>query len=208
MTTLCPYNILQHARHGLQILAIGLLSISLSSLALAQTSPANANDIASDNTNTSKTTVYKRVLPDGSIQFSDQPSADTQAIELKNIATVPAFKAVPSRPSGNTQANEAAFYQSLTILAPESGTAFWSGDGSVAIEVQVQPALQRRHQIEIKLDGQILSRARATKASATGVSRGSHTLTVNLLNAKGKVLKSKQSTFTVHRPIVKRSLAP
>lgn len=205
MSMLCFYNSLQPLRHGLQILATGLLSISLSSLASAQ---ASSNDTTSRNIDTGKTTVYKRVMPDGSVQFSDQPSSGTQAIELKSITTVPAFKAPPSRGNGNASDNKTAFYKALNILSPESGTAFWSGNGEVAIEVSVQPPLQRSHQIEIKLDGQLISRSRTTKVTATEVSRGSHLLTVNLLNAKGEALKSQQSTFTVHRPIVKRRLAP
>lgn len=208
MTTLCSSKRYQITGHGTLMLAIGLLILTISAQALAQSSQASSRDSTSGLTPSSATTVYKRVLPDGSVQFSDQPSAGTQAIKLKNITTVPAFKAAPSPASDATGDTKAAYYQSLDILAPESGTAFWSGNGEVAIEVSVQPALQRRHQIEITLDGKLVSKSRTTKVTATEVSRGSHTLTVKLLNAKGVPLKTKQSTFTVHRPIVKRRLAP
>lgn len=149
------------------------------------------------------TTVYKRKLPDGSVSYSDQASDQAEVMEVQPVPTVPALKAdLPATKQKPAEAKDP--YEVLSIASPAHDTAFYSGNGNVNVSVSISPALKRGHQIQLSLDGKVIGTQASTGFMIPNVDRGTHQLKLDVLNRKGQPVQSAQSTFTVHRPIIKR----
>lgn len=147
------------------------------------------------------TTVYKRTMPDGSVSYSDQPSNSSKALEVSPIPTMPAFQTSSSFKRPPTKDKNTPPYDALSVSSPENNSAFYSGDGSMAINVLISPELKRNHMMEFILDGQVVATQKGNSLALTLVDRGTHGLQVNIIDSNGNIIQSTQSTFTIHRPI-------
>lgn len=157
--------------------------------------------------NAETTRVYKTVHPDGSISYSDQPSDRAEVMDVQPVETVPAYRGNTSAPSAATRTTSppSNFYRSLSIVKPTNESAFWSGNGAVEIEIALQPALRKNDRVRISLDGELLKTSPIPRATLSNIDRGTHQLLVQVVDAQGEVLQAAQSTFTLHRPTVKRT---
>jgi len=150
------------------------------------------------------TTVYKKRMPDGSIQFSDQPSQNAETMQVEPVPTIPALRTAPPE-QATKQATEAKeLYAVFRFLEPENGASVWSGNGSVAVKLEVQPQLMGDHSIQISIDGQILSQQQSLELVVPGIERGTHQIEAAILDFRGKAIKTISQTITVHRPSVLR----
>ena len=154
------------------------------------------------------TTVYKKTMPDGSVSYSDQPSNSSKALEVSPIPTMPAFQTNSSFKRPSKKDKNTPPYDALSVSSPENNSAFYSGDGSMAINVAISPELKRNHMMEFILDGQVVATQKGNSLALTLVDRGTHGLQVNVIDSKGNIIQSTQSTFTIHRPIKRPNPAP
>lgn len=154
----------------------------------------------------SATKVYKKVMPDGSISYSDEAQENAEVLNVEPVPTVPAFKVPPSeaKPVTETEQKPKNFYASLTILSPEHDTAFNSGSGTVEVKIKNNPSLIRGHKYKIFLDSQLLSEQTESTFVTSNVDRGTHQLSVHIIDQAGRVLKSTTNTFTLHRPVLRK----
>lgn len=154
----------------------------------------------------SATKVYKKVMPDGSISYSDEAQDDAEVLNVEPVPTVPAFKAPPSEAKPEVEAEEKPknFYASLTILSPENDTAFNSGSGTVEVKIKNNPSLIRGHKYKIFLGNQLLSEQTENSYVTSNVDRGTHQLSVHIVDQAGRILKSATNTFTLHRPVIRK----
>lgn len=154
----------------------------------------------------SATKVYKKVMPDGSISYSDEAQDDAEVLNVEPVPTVPAFKAPPSesKPEVKTEEKPKNFYASLTILSPENDTAFNSGSGTVEVKFKNNPSLIRGHKYKIFLGSLLLSEQTENSFVTSNVDRGTHQLSVHIVDQAGRVLKSATNTFTLHRPVIRK----
>lgn len=169
--------------------------ISLFALALLVTS-----------TSFSATQVYKKVLPDGSTSFSDEEQENAELIMVEPVPTVPAFKVPPnSNASSNddNNDNQSLNYNKLEILSPSNNAAFHTSSGTVEINIESTPELHSGHRFKIFLGNNLLAEQRGTQVVANNVPRGTHQLSVNIVDRSGSVIKSTNSRFTIHRPSIK-----
>ena len=151
------------------------------------------------------TPVYKKVMPDGSISYSDEAQEDAEVMMVEPVPTVPAFKA-PPREASNEVAEEPKpknFYASVTITSPTHDSAFNSGSGTVDIQFRTNPSLIRGHRFKIFLDSQIVGEQTENSLTLTNVDRGTHQVSVHIVDQAGSVLKSATNTFTLHRPVIR-----
>lgn len=150
------------------------------------------------------TTVYKQVMPDGSISYSDQASDRSETLEVSPVPTVPALE--QSRRPSQTDRDESTeqSYQ-LSVASPQNDSAFYSGNGSMSVSVAIKPELRRGHSLQLILDGQVIRTQTSPHFALDLVDRGTHQLQVNIVNRAGKILQSTQSRFTIHRPIVRKN---
>ena len=153
----------------------------------------------------SATQVYKKVLPDGSTSFSDEEQDNAEVIMVEPVPTVPAFKAPPSSsqsPSDDGDTQDLT-YSKLEILSPSNNAAFHTGSGTVEVNIESVPELHKGHRFKIFLGNNLLAEQRGTQVVANNVPRGTHQLSVNIVDRSGSVVKSTNSSFTIHRPSIK-----
>jgi hypothetical protein len=166
------------------LLSLGLL--------LSNTSTIHANE---------QTTVYKVIGKDGSISFSDKAQKGSEEIKVKPVATVPAMDIKQNKSLSNEDNQTAEYYQALSIISPANNTAFNTGSGNVQVVVQAKPGLRNGDAFELELDGRLVSTQRGTTFNLESVDRGTHTLSVKIINRNKQTLKAAISTITIHRPI-------
>lgn len=160
---------------------------------------------------TAQAEVYKTIGPDGTVIFSDQPAPDAEKVRLPPVPTYTAPKLPPpaeSAPAGEQgDAGQAAAYKTFALASPAGPEATVRDTaGNISVRVKIDPALQAEagHRIQFLLDGV----AQGEPVAAVGltfqnVDRGSHTVSAQLLDAGGNVLRTTNTvTVFLHRPSV------
>lgn len=142
--------------------------------------------------------IYKWVLPDGRILYSDRPQeADAEELKLKPLQTYEA----PKLPTGNSTAKPktplATKYTEFGFLQPEPDASLRDDGGTVSISLRLQPGLGADHSIDILMDGKVLGSGRTTGLELQNVDRGSHTLRAVIKDQAGKEL-AQTSPVTFH----------
>jgi len=147
---------------------------------------------------------YKWLDEDGNVVFGDSPPADRSTEEIKqaplNIYKNPLPKSTTSRTQNKTNsAAKTTNYTKLAILQPQDDMALRNNSGQLTITLQIEPPLNRadEHKIHIKLDGVKIAVTSGNSATIDNIDRGTHTVTAELVDMHGKVLKS-SATHTFH----------
>lgn len=147
--------------------------------------------------------VYKSVAPDGSISYSDGPSTPNQAPE--SVTTLPTYiapkiTATPTAPTAKPKQKEPTQYQAIRILSPSPDATIWDNSGTINVQVETQPNLNTEagDRVVVYIDGkQAGDPAASTTASASGIDRGSHQVSVSVLTREGATTIQSE-TITVH----------
>jgi len=151
--------------------------------------------------------IYKHVLPDGTVVFSDQPGDNATKVESAPLQTYTAPPTPPASPPtpATKPPDESPGYSTFTITAPVQDEIIWDNNGVVAVDVDIQPPLRtaQGHHFTLLLDGQKVTDFTDTHYTLQGVDRGTHTLRVEVLDG-GKALAESQ-TVEFH---LKRHIAP
>jgi hypothetical protein len=152
-------------------------------------------------------TGYRIVHPDGTVEFTDDPTRGGEEIPLREA---PTYKSppVPSPSSeGASSASEQRqprAYETVTILSPQSEQTIWFDGRGVSVSVQVTPPLAADHHVIIEMDGNEVASGRGSSFSISGVFRGSHSLKATVVDAQGKrLLSSDPVTFHMKRHSIK-----
>lgn len=154
--------------------------------------------------------IYRYLDDDGNVVFSDQPHPGAEQVKVRPTNTLgvsPAnYAAKPEADAGP----KAPGYASVSILAPENDSAFWDATGVVPVTIQTLPDLAPGDLVQLLMDGQpVAEPTRITRFSVRDVDRGTHTLTVQVLNPNGEVVaESATTTFTRHQPSLLRPAPP
>lgn len=147
--------------------------------------------------------IYKKVLPDGSVIFTDDPKEGGQKIEVpplpvigfpkkaepKAAATASSDKRAKSEETGSPS----SFYKSFTVSEPTADSALRANDGSVSVTLNLQPPLdtKKAHKIVFILDGKPVTQpATGLTTTLEGLDRGSHTVSAEVRDSEGAVLKA------------------
>ncbi len=149
--------------------------------------------------------VYKRVNPDGSVEYSDQPIEDAEVMKVPkgSTFTMPSTS-VGSRSSSNrsqSNADTSASYESLEISSPKNDEAIRSNEGRVTALAKSVPSLIRGHSFRWRMDGRVLHQEISSPVlQMTSVNRGTHNLEVDIVDADGKVvISSEKIVFHLQR---------
>jgi len=150
-------------------------------------------------------TVYKKTNPDGSVVFTDQPSTDTEEVQIRKPTTyTPTRLPSLSLPTKKLQPN---YNYSLTINKPANDSTI-VGVSDVIVSVSVQPSISRTgHQLRYQLAGKSIISRNATE-TFTNVDRGTHNLTVSVVNKNGEVVSPVVSTTFHMKRFFKKPKAP
>lgn len=149
--------------------------------------------------------VYKRVNPDGSIEFTDVPGE----IGEKPIEVEPSSSYSPpaqtSSPLPAPEVKKAEFrYESVSITSPANDSTIRDNEGKISVTVGSKPGLQTDHQYLLKMDGKPVGESSRNSFQLSNIDRGSHSLTVQIIDKDKKMLiESGTVTVHLHRAFVK-----
>lgn len=141
-------------------------------------------------------TGYRIVHPDGTVEFTDDPSHGGEEIKLREVQTVK--KPYDESRQRNTAPDESqkpekkaiSGYTRLRIITPQPEQTIWFTGGGVTVSVSVDPPLQPGHMVAIGMDGTKRVKSANTSVSMTEVYRGTHTVSAAVVDANGNVLIS------------------
>jgi len=151
--------------------------------------------------------VYKRVNPDGSVEFTDAPRSNKEKpIPLSPTNT---FKATPAPvPQAFENETKAAplKYRNISITNPVDDEAVRNNAGTITVSVTLTPPLQKGHKLVILMDGNPVGEASSGSLSLDNVDRGTHTISAEVRNKKNKTLISAKpvTTHLLRRSILHR----
>lgn len=154
-------------------------------------------------------TVYKVVDEHGNITYTDAPPAganQSQEVKLPAINRQPATEVRPatSRPPAEEPAEHSASYQHAAIRSPAHDSTVPAGESRLTVEVELEPALQEGHWVQILIDGAAAgSPAQNTLQSVQDLERGMHFLSAVVLDSNGHVVAETDAiTIHIRRPVV------
>jgi hypothetical protein len=129
----------------------------------------------------------------GVVHYADQPVAGAERMIL-GAATGPASGPVAAQRAVMGQGPQASAatpvsYSSCIVVAPASDEVF-NMVNTVSATLQTTPSVQAGHRVQVMYDGRIHAEwpERALSYTLLNVYRGSHTLSVQVLDADGKVV--------------------
>ncbi|HEU4620363.1 MAG TPA: DUF4124 domain-containing protein [Gammaproteobacteria bacterium] len=150
--------------------------------------------------------VWKWVDASGQTHYTDVPVPGAQRIEVLGVDSVPAAAA---RSTGTTQAAGSAArpavpYQRFVVVSPAQQQTLWNIQAMLDVQVEVEPALEPGHHIDVFLDGQRINiGATSTQFTVPEVYRGVHTLQAVIADSNGQdVVRSLAVTFMVQQTSV------
>ena len=150
--------------------------------------------------------VYRWVDDEGNVEFTDEPREGAVKIEVGPTATItlPKLKDVGGLDTENDEQTPARDpYNKLDITFPKNDAAFTTGTGEVTVMMDVAPSLYPNHSLRLTLDGtQVTTKEQFFKFQ--NVNRGTHQLSVDIIDNSNVVKAGPKVSFTVHRPIVRK----
>jgi hypothetical protein len=150
------------------------------------------------------TDIYKRVLPNGTVVYSDQPGPGAKKVEPPPSQVIDSFTPTeqPSPPPEPESRQAAPFYTRLAITSPAADEVLWE-ENSVEVAVGMEPALNadEGHSLVLLLDGQpVVEAGQGSRFQLDEVTRGSHSLSARIEDSDGRVLiESDPVTFHVRQ---------
>jgi len=153
---------------------------------------------------------YKWKDARGNIQYGDRPPANVKAQPMKmpKLTVIENYgeqwKPVtfPNEPDSSQQQDTpkaTAGYTTLTFVAPKANQAIRANDGDVSAIISLKPPLKAGHVITFSIDGKEVAKGSSRTNNFSNLPRGDHSVSVKIMDSKGKVLKSQSVNFTVLR---------
>jgi hypothetical protein len=151
----------------------------------------------------SQATTYVRIEKDGSKTYSDRPLPGGHPVDIEPAQTYSAPASTPSldrsRSPEQQAALDAARFQYACSLSPRSDETFQNPE-SVTISVQLTPPLRPGDRVDLSMDGTKLDNsANPTSVTVQNPDRGSHTVSVRIVDGSEKTVCSLSSAFHVQR---------
>lgn len=154
--------------------------------------------------------VYKWTDSQGVIHFSDSPHDGAETVKLPQSQTYS-----PSTPQKDLEpqheeeldAVEHKPYTKIAITQPHNEETIRNNQGVVSVSVALEPALAQGDKVQLLFDGSPLGDPKPNLSfELNGINRGSHTITVKVLNSNGEeLITSDTITIFMQRPRVNMS---
>ncbi len=153
--------------------------------------------------------VYRWVDEDGVTHYSDSPREGAEKVDVQEPQTYSAQSALPATPTARDSTAQVPpdfvdAYESVHIAKPAHDSVAWNTAGEIAVEVTVNPPLNRAagHQVMVYLDGMPVAGTpvASTTIGLTGIHRGTYELYATVVDGKGKhITQSEPITFHVRQ---------
>ncbi len=158
--------------------------------------------------------ICKHIDDQGQVSYSDVPADKCQhRIKLPEYShyaprplAVPGGRAAP----GGPKAKAVTAYTRMRIQSPADNGTVRSNEGKVPVQLDLEPALQKGHLVLWRVDGSPAGRPLAsTSAVLTGVERGTHALSAQIVDANARVIDNAAAIhFTLHKESVEPAKPP
>lgn len=147
--------------------------------------------------------LYKSLDANGEVIYSDEPPT----ISAKEFVPPPLQVTPPIKykPKAKTPAEEKPApypYSDIHFTQPEADANFYDNEGNISYSLAITPGLNTKlgHYLNFKLDGSpVASKSSSLSGTVNNVERGSHSLTADICDASGKVLRSANVSFHLHK---------
>ena len=159
--------------------------------------------------------LYKWTDAKGNTQYGDQPPANSNAkqIDLPKITIIDNYadqwkpikfddSTQKKQPEKVKQSSSLDTYTKLDFLAPKPNQGIRANDGDVTAMISIKPPLKKGHKFIYSIDGKATSETKSRTKNFSNLNRGGHTITVKVVDARGKTVKSNSVGFSVLRTSV------
>lgn len=152
-----------------------------------------------------KAAIYKTVDENGNVVFSDtrSPHQPGEEVKLRPITPMQVMPVEPplARSPEDKQEPSTGGYSRLEIVDPVNDETV-RNSGNFAVKVAMTPKLQPGHKLRLLMDGDAVEPARRSlNFTLLNVDRGTHVLTVEVVDQQENVIQSSVSTVHVQRAI-------
>lgn len=135
-------------------------------------------------------TIYRSTDAEGNVVFTDKPptaGAVNEEVKLRPMNTAPAPE--PQAPRQQEAEQQAPIKSTVSIVSPADQAVIPMGSGDFAVQASVEPALAAGERLQLRVDGAASgSPQTGTSWSLRNVLRGGHNLSIQRLDADGKVI--------------------
>ena len=141
--------------------------------------------------------VYRTIDENGNVVYTDKPAANSSsaqevAIPPVNSAAPPPDILRPAPPASREPAATSAAV-SVSISSPANDEAIPVGPGNFDVVAAVEPALKSGQRLQLLMDGEAQGEPQtSTLWQLINVFNGTHTLTINLLDADNQVIATSE----------------
>lgn len=149
--------------------------------------------------------IYKYKDADGSTVFTDHPPKGVKAEVVRKRLTILPDSPVPSQPSSPSldalQEDAGPAYETIALTGlPEQNGSLRANGGAFSVGVLIRPALRPGHHLRLLLDGKPYADSDGRQGFALkDISRGEHSLQLQVLAGNQVVQQGDQQVFTVQR---------
>ncbi len=141
----------------------------------------------------------------GVVHYSDRPVPGAERMNLGPVASTSSQPAAPRANVVPVQQVPAPITYSGCIVAVPASDQVFNSVRTVSVSLLITPALDEEHRLQVLLDGRIYTGwpERAMNFTLENMFRGSHTVSVRVLNAEGRtVCAGPATTFHVRQPSI------
>lgn len=131
--------------------------------------------------------VYRVVDPNGDVTYTDSPEVGKpkEAVEVPPVNLQPAVK--PSPRISKPPVEEIKY--TARIIRPTDDSTIPPGQLNVAVEVELKPALQQGHRVQITVDGKVEGKTSAsTVFRLRNLVRGTHQIVARVVDSGNQVI--------------------
>lgn len=156
--------------------------------------------------------LYRWVDASGTVHYSDTPKEGAEQITLKPTNVIRSRAPAATPRSQNTQSAEEGAepgsdeppvqYTAVNITSPTDDQTLWNIGGTLTVQIQVEPKLQKGHGVVLYYDGRAVNTDPVVSSSITidNVYRGQHSVRASVKDLDGKTLfNGSQVSFIVQQ---------
>jgi hypothetical protein len=141
---------------------------------------------------------YKWTDEDGIVHYSDRPVPGAEEVQLVSSGTRRPTATRPVQTVFRANKDDAPEpemfrYQSLTVVSPVAEETLWNIGGVLNVTLNVTPALQSGHRLNVYYDGVPIAVTTAN-FRIEEVYRGAHNLQAEILDKTGRLMIRSDST--------------
>ncbi|USE37063.1 DUF4124 domain-containing protein [Endozoicomonas sp. SCSIO W0465] len=147
--------------------------------------------------------IYKTVDKDGNVTFTDSRPADqpSEEVKLRPITPISPVPGSEPEPLKSAQKPSRELYSSLEIIEPADDATVRTQENFM-VKIATAPKILAGHKVRLLLNGQVVGESRRKLTfELKNVDRGTHNLTVEIIDNQANVIKSSSNTIHVHRTI-------